>query len=521
MSSRHRRLARLVHLRRRSHDGVGQPGEGRRLVRQRVGLLEPARRPRRAGRVEAADGRAGSARSTTLGDVAGTPGVPPRRPQRATRDDGAVADDAGSARAAPDARASSSNGARRSSLASHLGRPKGEVEGRAAPRARRRRARGAASDAPVSALGEVGEPDGRRRRDASTRRRRAAREPAVRPGRGGERSSRSPGALAELADAYVNDAFGAAHRAHASVVGAARADARSGRPAVAGRLVQQRGRGPRHGCCTTRRGRSWRSSAERRSRDKLGVIDVARSSASTRSLIGGAMAFTLIAAEGGEVGASLVERGPVRRGPRRSRRHARGAGVLVELPVDVVAAAEPTRGRRPPRPCRPHEIPRGPDGPRHRARDGRRVRRRHRRREDRPVERPDGRLRARAVRRRHAGGRARRSRDARRLHAWSAAAIRSPPSTRAGWRTRSIISRPAAERRWSTSRARPPGLTILEDDHDRTAADHRRELEDAQDAPGGDPGGAEAQLPPGQGRRRTGGGRDLPAVHRAPHRSRR
>ena len=49
----HRRLARLVHVRLLDHDGVRQPGEGVRLVRQRVGLLLPARRPDRARRVPA------------------------------------------------------------------------------------------------------------------------------------------------------------------------------------------------------------------------------------------------------------------------------------------------------------------------------------------------------------------------------------------------------------------------------------------------------------------------------------
>ena len=47
VSSRHRRLARVVHVRLEAHDGHGQPGQGARLVRQRVGLLEPPGRPGR------------------------------------------------------------------------------------------------------------------------------------------------------------------------------------------------------------------------------------------------------------------------------------------------------------------------------------------------------------------------------------------------------------------------------------------------------------------------------------------
>ena len=48
---RHRRLARLLHVRRLDHDGVRQPGQDLRLVRQRVGLLQPPGRPDRAGRL--------------------------------------------------------------------------------------------------------------------------------------------------------------------------------------------------------------------------------------------------------------------------------------------------------------------------------------------------------------------------------------------------------------------------------------------------------------------------------------
>ncbi len=50
---RHRRVDRLLHLRRVDHDGVREPGQGLRLVRQRVRLLQPPRRPDRPGRVAA------------------------------------------------------------------------------------------------------------------------------------------------------------------------------------------------------------------------------------------------------------------------------------------------------------------------------------------------------------------------------------------------------------------------------------------------------------------------------------
>ena len=66
------------------------------------------------------------------------------------------------------------------------------------------------------------------------RRRAAAREPAL-PRRGRRRTTRTfAAALAELADVYVNDAFGAAHRAHASTEGVAQL-----LPAAAGLLLRR------------------------------------------------------------------------------------------------------------------------------------------------------------------------------------------------------------------------------------------------------------------------------------------
>ena len=50
---RHRHRPGLLHLRRRPDQGHRRPGQGRRLVRQRVGLLQPPRRPGHAGRLAA------------------------------------------------------------------------------------------------------------------------------------------------------------------------------------------------------------------------------------------------------------------------------------------------------------------------------------------------------------------------------------------------------------------------------------------------------------------------------------
>jgi phosphoglycerate kinase len=140
-------------------------------------------------------------------------------------------------------------------------------------------------------------------------------------------------ALAELADAYVNDAFGAAHRAHASVVGVAER-----LPSAAGLLLQEE---------VSKLGRVLHA-PERpfvavlggaKVSDKLAVIDnlIARADS---ICIGGAMAFTLLLAEGSPVGKSLVERDRVDE-VRATLERAKERGVEIHLPTDVVAADAP------------------------------------------------------------------------------------------------------------------------------------------------------------------------------------
>jgi phosphoglycerate kinase len=145
------------------------------------------------------------------------------------------------------------------------------------------------------------------------------------------------GRLAELADAYVDDAFGAVHRAHASVAALPELMRASGRPAVAGRLVEREvevlGRllaGPDEPYVAILGGAKVS--------DKLSTIR-ALADRVDAMLIGGAMAFTLIAADGGEVGNSLVERDRFEE-VREARSHAKERGVLVMVPQDVVAATE-------------------------------------------------------------------------------------------------------------------------------------------------------------------------------------
>lgn len=143
--------------------------------------------------------------------------------------------------------------------------------------------------------------------------------------------------LAGLADVYANDAFGAAHRPHASVDALPKAFRRNGNRAVAGRLLQREVEvlsklleDPERPYLAVLGGAKVS--------DKLATIDalVERVDA---LLIGGAMAFTFIAAGGGEVGTTLCE--PDRFDEvRAARAKARERGVLIQLPEDAVAASE-------------------------------------------------------------------------------------------------------------------------------------------------------------------------------------
>jgi phosphoglycerate kinase len=164
------------------------------------------------------------------------------------------------------------------------------------------------------------------------------------------------GRLAELADAYVDDAFGAAHRAHASVVALPDLMRASGRATAAGRLLQRE---------VEVLGRLLRDPDRpyvavlggAKVSDKLGVLGALAQRADAL-LIGGAMAFTLIAADGGEIGDSLVE--PDRFEEVRAVMTGTG-DALIELPQDVVAAAEASADVRPQTvPAR--QIPRGLKG---------------------------------------------------------------------------------------------------------------------------------------------------------------
>jgi len=138
--------------------------------------------------------------------------------------------------------------------------------------------------------------------------------------------------LAALADVYVDDAFAAAHRAHASID----AITRYLQPAVAGLLMAKElaalGRiveGAEHPV--------WAILGGAKVSDKLALVD----NLLTRVdglLVGGGMAFTFLAALGHGVGRSLVEPDRIE-GARAILARARTRGTPLRLPVDVVVGA--------------------------------------------------------------------------------------------------------------------------------------------------------------------------------------
>jgi phosphoglycerate kinase len=136
--------------------------------------------------------------------------------------------------------------------------------------------------------------------------------------------------LASLGDAYVNDAFGAAHRAHASTAGVAEYL----RPAVAGLLLERE-------VVTLS---SIVESPERplvvilggaKVTDKIALIDRFLETADTL-LIGGAMCFSFFRAQGVPTGDSLVEEEGVELA-RRALEKSGPSDCRLLLPVDLVA----------------------------------------------------------------------------------------------------------------------------------------------------------------------------------------
>ena len=140
--------------------------------------------------------------------------------------------------------------------------------------------------------------------------------------------------LARLGDVYVNDAFGTAHREHASTFGAAQTLA--GKPRVIGFLIQKELRFLGDAISNPRRPFVAILGGAKVS-DKINVIEQLLTKADTL-LIGGAMAYTFFLAQGKQVGKSLVERDKV----DLARQLLAKAGGKIKLPVDTVIANEMT-----------------------------------------------------------------------------------------------------------------------------------------------------------------------------------
>jgi len=139
-------------------------------------------------------------------------------------------------------------------------------------------------------------------------------------------------ALASLADVYVDDAFAAAHRAHASIEGITHYL----KPTAAGLLMQRE---------LEALGRIFEK-PERpmaallggaKVSDKLALVEHLLSRVEL-VLIGGGMAFTFLSALGYSVGRSLLESDRLE-AARTILARARSLGVTVRLPVDVVVAS--------------------------------------------------------------------------------------------------------------------------------------------------------------------------------------
>jgi 3-phosphoglycerate kinase len=239
--------------------------------------------------------------------------------------DGEVTDDTRIRRALPTIRHLLSEGAR-PLLISHLGRPKGEPDPKYA------------MDPVAARLGEL--------LDEPVKKLDAAVGPEVEEaledwdGRGVvllENSRFYPGEtkndpdladqLAALADLYVDDAFGAAHRAHATTVGVAER-----MPAAAGLLLEEEIdyldavlENPERPFVAILGGAKVS--------DKLGVIESLLGTADSL-LVGGAMCFTFFKSLGYEIGDSLVEDDYL----EEARRLIGEADERLILPVDVVVA---------------------------------------------------------------------------------------------------------------------------------------------------------------------------------------
>jgi phosphoglycerate kinase len=143
--------------------------------------------------------------------------------------------------------------------------------------------------------------------------------------------------LARLADVYVDDAFGAAHRAHASTTGMVPLVVERAAGLLLGREVEMLSRlmrAPEKPFVGVLGGAKVS--------DKIGVIEHLLTRV-TSFVIGGAMAYTFLRAQGKPVGRSRVEDDKVELA-RETLTRAAQAGVAVLLPLDHLVADKPEAG---------------------------------------------------------------------------------------------------------------------------------------------------------------------------------
>ena len=136
--------------------------------------------------------------------------------------------------------------------------------------------------------------------------------------------------LAKLGDVYVNDAFGTAHREHASTFGSPQA--MQGKPRVIGFLIQKELKFLGDAVSNPTRPFVAILGGAKVS-DKINVIEQLLGKADTL-LVGGAMAYTFFVAQGKQIGKSLVELDKV----DLAKSLIAKAGAKLKLPVDTVVA---------------------------------------------------------------------------------------------------------------------------------------------------------------------------------------